>query len=222
MPLNSKFTKFTTASPQLVSVDFVDKATGVGLITFYAGHTDTDGYILSSNAFYSSEASTASGQNVAMDLDFDVLIEKTLIIDGTCIVEIPYILAHDAGSWSSDPNVVVTLRHWDGTTETDLGTATGNKPLVSIGANISKDVLNTVKFDVTRKTFKKGDTLRLTIATAAAGAGTEFILAHDPLGRTNEEATQVVGIDFRGSLSSAIGTWTLTTILKAQIPIVII
>ncbi len=224
MPLPPKLTKFTTASQSLVNVDFTSFATGTGIVVFYAGDVNSTAggftpgeYVLSSEPFFSDKGSTFMGNNVAGDVDFDVVFNRRIEIEGLCIVQVP-IQQSTLGAGSFDTTITARIRHWDGSTETTLVSGTSLQNMGLPGGNVNDAKVGTIRMTIPRKIFKRGETLRLTIETSAGGAVNRSVwIAHDPMSRLDvrsaEDTTTVDG----GTVWDNSGTSALTV----QIPIVV-
>ncbi len=193
----------------------IDVATGRAYTTFYAGDT-ASGKRLTTYQYYSHDGATTSSNNGTLDLDFDALIEKTIIIDGTCVVNVFWRCASGSGPYNADSTITATLRHYDGSTETDLGTDNASKSVTGVTAGDEVDFLISLSFDVIRKVFKKGDILRLTIASTGAGGTVRVIIMHDPKNRLTPQSTGRVQPKVEGA--DAI---TVSSQLTVQIPIFI-
>lgn len=208
---------FSKVAPQVVSVSFIEYASGTGIIQFFAGDANSTaadtavGYFLTSATPYSDIGATPSGYNAALDLDFDVVLNRATVIEGDCIISIPVMLGNNTGS-TSDVTSTLTgeLQHYDGSTETNLGTDTCVVQRNVNNASLLHEV-GTVKFTVARTHFKKGDTLRVTVKSSAAGANKEVTIGHDPANRTDLFMVTALGDSaFAG-----------TTQLIANIPILV-
>ncbi len=175
----------------VASYDYFDIAEGTGVKIFYGFHTkveSTDDYHLtgtvipSNDIQFSVNVSNASLTKV-FDFDFDLApFNLPKRIEGTAYASVP--IRQGAGSGSSSFYIIAKLRHWDGSSETDIASAQ-SETLTSI--DIEKNVL--VPITVPFQHFKKGETLRLTIegwqvgepSVGAVGIG------FDPTGRTTSE-----------------------------------
>jgi len=161
--------------------DYVDTFTGVGYIAVYpCGSMDdtTKTYLLTTNATIGSDALNFSVVDATFDLDFDLKITQPFkIANALCFA----IFMQDQSA--SGITTTIRLRHFDGTTETELGS--GLAKTTDGGTVIEK---KTIQFTATRKLFKKGDTLRISAsATKDAGSTTWYF---DPAGRkTSTETT---------------------------------
>ena len=94
-----------------------------------------------------------------IDIDFDITIEGERLIGGDCLAQVKF----DTFEGASSEVVafpIVKVVHYDGTTETVLATMQG-KEENSVSA--SKEFTHSLKGTVTKKNFKKGDILRITI-----------------------------------------------------------
>ena len=215
MPLPPQFTKYTTASPVLVNVDFFDLAAGVGIKRYYAADVNSDTkdtvgeYLLTTNTIFSSVGFTK--QAGALDIDFDIVLTRNLTIGGECVINIPVKMQNSAGGGGEGTTTyTATVRHWDGSTETDLGSETTLVSLTLPTSDASVATIATIRLDITEKQFRNGDTIRLTIAhTGAAGTANFVSTGHDPQGRITIDAGIGAGIQ-----------WT-TTATTIDLPIIL-
>ncbi len=188
---------FTTVAPSIKSFDFRDIASGTGIIEFFAGNT-VDKNILSDNSFYSKDIFQSSGNmavssdQIRLDIDFDVLMNATTTIEGTIVVNVP-IAARRSGA-TTTAHVVIKLRKWDGTTETEIASNTSS--VLSNNSAGVKYLMTATDLTIPRTTINVGETLRLTIELWGSGEATpssvEF--AHDPKNRTTGWDTTVPSI----------------------------
>lgn len=178
-------TNFQSLSPVIANYDFVDIASGTGYINFYAGNT-VDDTILSNFSYYSDvmwhSGSTSSGSYaLVIDLDFDTTLNRPLDLKGLGIVNIPFCLADNN---SSDyGKVVVTLRKWDGATETDI-VSNESREFTAVGTFTY--TMLAVDLNIPLTHFKIGETLRLTIQGygKTSGNSVTYQIANDPKNRT--------------------------------------
>ena len=195
MPIPIVYKK--AGEPVVASYDYTDIAEGTGRIIFYAMNENTggtDNYLLInkelySNDIYSSEASGTTAASKILDLDFDVIFNMPKRIKGDIIVSIP-ISTQRGPTYNHYTYAIVKARHWDGTTETELGSATTETVMGSAGAGTYIDALKTVKINIAAiRHFKKGETLRITIElwgwTANAGEARQHAFGHDPKARAS-------------------------------------
>lgn len=206
----------------IASYDSTDLIAGTGIILLYGG-TTVDKTILSNFVFYSNKvaqtaAATADGAFVKeFDMDFDVTINKKITLQGTAIVTVPIKVTNTAGGGASaQAYAVAILKKEDVTIVTNTGVTNGIV-ISSVtdrgwGANIAygSPSIDLVIPDGT--SFKKGDTLRLTIEIWGKGVGVAgtVTFAHDPADRTQDW--------------DADSTWdstgkTMTSQLKLQLPV---
>ena len=197
MPIPILYRKSSEAG--VASYDFFDLASGQGIVTIYGGAVytgvTTKSYLLTSQTFYSDDVVTSisgasySTATKALDIDFDMSLNRPLTIKGNAIVNIPIgIQAGSGDTFTINANAI--LRRWDGTTETDIITASG---AYLSGALITGDYLRgmtAIKLNIPQTHFKAGETLRLTAEiygdTQNGNPGTYFI-GHDPLNRASTE-----------------------------------
>lgn len=211
MPLKSELTKFSTASPTLASYSYTDIAEATGIQIFYGGNTmqeTTKTYvlfgqtILSHNTLTASTAVLTGSYAKVLDLDFDLApFNLPKNIKGTAYVAMGILIGWDATS-TVNGYVIAKLRHWDGTTETEIASGQ-TETLSNVNQSASLKGNRLVKMTVPLTHFKKGDTLRLTLEgwsnCTGAPAGSDLMyIYHDPKNRN--------------------GTATFSEILEAHIP----
>lgn len=170
----------------IASYNFTDIAAGTGIIEFYAGtsYNPTINYRLSNLRFYSDDiAITATSTDALgipvkqLDVDFDVLINKSFMAQGLAIVNIP---VHWVSSASSTIYLVAKLRKYAGGAETEI--ASGQSWTMSYGSRMFA-----INFTVPQTTFKKGEYMRLTLEvwiTNSTGSVSTYHIGTDPQGRT--------------------------------------
>ena len=178
----------------IASYDYTDIAEGTGVQNFYAiTRTQASGttkYELTGTVNYSYTLSTAGiaiENGISIEKDFDLTtFNMPKRIKGKCSVYIPWYLVVTGADKSTYVYITAKLRHWDGSTETEIASDT-TKPTQSYSTTGSPYTLySTLSFTCPLTPFKKGETLRLTIigTTDAAGVGSTGIgtvtLHHDP------------------------------------------
>ena len=204
---------FDTSQQPLANYNYEDIADGSGMLTFYGNHSmedTTDNYLLSSQKIASQKAETYLGVTSGtfikvMDLDFDnppFNLPKNII--GTAKISIPYMADAPSGN-STEVYLIAKLRKWDGSSETELGSAQ-SETIIEDGTGPQIDRrqgLMTMTIPLTH--FKKGETLRLTVEVWAKGTAgnTNVGIGHDPPGR--------ISTNFPG-------TDGVSTIMKVNIP----
>lgn len=187
---------FDVLSPVIANYDFVDIASGTGYINFYAGNT-VDKRLLSNFMYYSDylEIDTASGNSggawvKVFDHDYDIILNRPLDLNGVAIVNIPMVLQRMGNTATARVYATLTLRKWDGVSETDISTNNSKEYNVTLNPAGTNDVFMTATdLDIPLTHFKKDETLRLTIELYAKTTGTTQVYfvgyAHDPMNRTS-------------------------------------
>jgi len=207
MSLNKPFQHAPSA---IASYNYTDISSGTGITDFYAGQAALSGssvsYILSNVAFYSNSVATANYTGTdgtyteKFDIDFDVVINRPFRIGGIVMANIPMKCQHEAGSAgaSADFYVIVKLRKWDGTTETEIASNTTKNVNTSVG--VTTYDISAVYLNIPETNFKKGETLRLSTigyASRTQDGNYNVQMAYDPKNRA-------IGWDASGSPSSLI------------------
>lgn len=215
MALSPKLTKFSTASPVTLNVDFIDFVTGVGVKRFYAADVNSDTRDTVGERILTTETITSSigftNTATTADYDFDIVLTRNLRVGGECVINIPYKFTNVSGGQTDATCLLtVTVRHWDGSTETDLGSETTLAALTVITSLSLSAGIATIRLNVTEKQFKIGDTLRLTIVHGETTGAEEIAIGHDPAGRI----TVFPGVQTGGE------EWT-TTATTMDLPIIL-
>lgn len=197
MVLNQKYQTQPTA---IASYDYTDIAEGTGTVVYY-GFQDEDSvgvsYNLSNQLFYSSAIETTvditqySNFSASTDYDFDLTGFNTpKRIKGTARIQQGIALGGraDEHAWMY---LTYNIIHYDGTTETIIGTNT-SETFETTSATITPNIVN-LPITLTETSFKKGDILRVEEKIFISGAGFtnvgEAYIAHDP---QNRDGTAVI------------------------------
>ena len=174
------------------SYDDISEGTGVNLLLgFQQKETTNVTYALSKSAFYSTLIETSvnitggMSDTPVIDLDFDLgEFKLAQTISGTARIQQGINIQGRAGETASF-YVTYKIIHYDGTTETILGTATSQT--VSIGSAINESHMVNIPIALTRKRFRKGDIVRVNIEVFATGVGAgnvgDATIGHDPQNR---------------------------------------
>lgn len=185
MPLDTPdLTELTTATQKLVTFTSSDVLSGVSYIDYYAGKT-INGAVLTRTPLPSYyrigtdigyQTSFAAG---AVDTDFDVTFAEGITFKGEAIISMQ-VYSANAGATRTTNTITVYLRHWDGTTETQLGTATANYDPENDGAGYETFRTFTFSMDLAHVHFAVGDTLRFTLVGTQSTNGGAVVVQHDP------------------------------------------
>ena len=184
----------------LVSYDYMDIATGTGIQSFYLHSSETSAgttYHLTGTVAYSDDILRQLDGNGTTDDDFDLTafnLPKT--VKGTAHLIVPWYAAYGGSAGSGSMSMVCKIRHWDGTTETDLATVTSETIIIAALGAAKGGVWN-FPMTIAQKHFKKGDILRVSVAMTISGTETDkpkLYFGIDPKNRTNAsmDSTQSV------------------------------
>lgn len=192
MPLTPKFNKFSTASPVVATFDFVDIAENTGVVRYFGIHSKeqtTDQYSLIRNTVASNDRElVTAGADADFDIDFDTSVfALARTAKGTAYVNISGFAETSSGTQTLI--ITATVRHWDGSTETDIGSAISET--ISIGPTNTLQKRLLLKIVLTDKIFKVGDTLRLNIVGTADGGTGSTGFGHDPKERAAANLTTI-------------------------------
>ena len=184
---------YRTGGDVQVNYDFADVISGTGYIAFYL-QAANEGSPSPSTAYQltrqtmrsypvSSQGSTATSSDTkVLDLDFDYLLDRPLTLSGDAICDISTSLDDGPNVGTAEHFVIVKIRKWDGSTETDLVTSQGDT-FTRSGGTSTAYYRNTLKFNIPQTHFKKGDSIRVTAEcwVNAGGTGTcNGEIAHSP------------------------------------------
>ena len=166
-------TRYNSQSNNIISYNWADIASGTGYVTYYlsmvrsdSGAGDAFSFILTPNQA-PGYTSTTLGWTSTSTTNFDLTpFNRPAVVKG---------IAYFAGQINDEgePDGIITssLVHYDGTTETTIGTA-----VATLGEE--GDVNFNLAFDVSEKQFKKGEILRLKVAISNSNT----LISIDPSG----------------------------------------
>lgn len=162
--------------------EFSDAIAGRSMQLYHAvAATDSAGvdYVLTRDSGTSRPTLTAAQPTFGVNgHDFDITINKPTIFAGIATIDITFGQTGGGAGAAKDFNVYFKIYHYDGTTETEIGTVdTETQSLTTDGSIRTK-----MNCTITRKLFKIGDILRLNMkGTTDSGVGTRKITVwHDP------------------------------------------
>src|SRR3990167_2438325 len=125
-------------SENLTTYSFDDISSGTGFVYLYGSQNSKDGtsniYRLTPTIHYTQQTyisaaiSNANNGLATLDIDFDMLMNKTTIIKGDVICNVPVRLDTTAGA-RGNIKVKCLVRKWDGSTETEIS-GTGGLSIV--------------------------------------------------------------------------------------------
>ena len=168
-----------SAERAIASYSYTDIAEGTGVVAFYGANTDA-GYILTTNSSLGSRTAwieTTSSE--ILNEDFDVTFNSPRVIKGTLLANIPVSFA--TGN-SKAATATITVYHYDGTTETQLGTATHTTAATTATQPDNLQII-CLETEIAKTKFKKGETLRITVVTSVDSSGSTRYTGFDPKGR---------------------------------------
>ena len=176
---------FTTGSESITTFDFTERITGLGVQKYYlyqSKDVSTISYSLTETILQSQVATLdlAGVSPSTVSFDFDTpIFQIAQTTSGSARFTFDW--AFTEGQAGQNAQGKIYIRHWDGTTETDLGSAQTKQGLGSSGDTESMVI------PLTKKHFAVGDILRVTVEvtyTGTAGAPNgAFVVG------TNPEAT---------------------------------
>lgn len=228
--------RYRKDAPYNVSFSWEDIRDGTGYSVFYGGSMAGTTYT-SPNTFYSGmrhkngaevTLTTEDTYYELLDFDFDIIFNRAVNLFGDFLVTVPFGISKvDATADDFFIKCTVDVYHYDGTTETQIGsTATSEEAwkdeLSGVGAvfsHISTLVVNAAA----RVHFKSGDTLRFTIkvygqCTDAAGKKLRGGIGCDPLNRSDEVFYNQIAVPHTDNDGYQVIETDEPTQLKFQVP----
>ena len=205
---------FTTTTPVIATFDFTELASGTGIITLSAYSSETSGgldyHLTSDTTQFSSTIETLVNQDAAtvtIDEDYDLPeFNESITLNGVATVSFTLVIKADAAAGSTGV-ATVTIRKFDGTTETDLVSVT-SPTIPNPSSTATTKELMVIPLTIPKTVFQKGDTLRLTIVAVGTRAGSlshRIYLGHDPRNRDSSDAGGIVpSTDDPDTISSTI------------------
>jgi hypothetical protein len=172
------------SSPALASYNYVDIATGTGYRIFYGNAvTYTNAgvvkYILTDNSgAYSAKdgyTSIPNGANPRWDQDFDITFSLPQTIEGKALVCIP--CANPGGGGPYTQYLEVKIIHYDSVTESIIGAEIKSETFEN-----PYQKTQVLEINCTKKVFKRGEILRVSVKATSSEATTTFYVGHSPNG----------------------------------------
>ncbi len=167
-----------------------DIISGTGFVTFLGLKAGSGGvYRLDPSNKISSQPTQTQGTHSGAslqevhDIDFDITFNRTVTLKGETIINVPIFFSETNTNASRDIYCIAKVRHVDsGATETDI--FTGGQSSTNDHTHNTYLMYACVP-DITQKTFKQGETLRLSISVfvqgGAAGDTGACNISHNPI-----------------------------------------
>ena len=120
--------------------------------------------------------------NTSFDIDFDITINKPTIFAGVATIDCNWAHMQNGSEGTKITTLVLTLIHYDGSTETTLDTKTHGITQAS-----GEIIAGKYNFTIATKLFKIGDILRLSVSfTTNVTSGRYSVVNFDPETAGNE------------------------------------
>lgn len=181
MPIPKVYRK---SPPLQINFDFADILSNAGWVTMYGISDEADTKTLSRQALESTDVeSRKTGTSGNVEANFDFTFDIAQKVKGKLYVTIT-IEAEGFGSNTAQNDTTIEIFHYDGTTETTIGTQQSIAQLNNPVDTAADQARTTLTFDVDRF-FKKEDILRVevisTVTSAHASSSAAFY--HDGANR---------------------------------------
>lgn len=194
----------------IATYNFFDIQEGTAITTFYPSKVATGpsayAYIATTNTEVYSETDGFTDAN-GMNIDIDITFNLPKILKGVMYMNIPVNVKATSGT--EDVAITGTIIHYDGSTETTIGAATTTPDTSTSTSNASK--MRIIKWNLTEKHFRAGETLRITLTGVVDGTGSgSGNIGHSPVGTQNAGS---------GTLFESLGTSRLTLFVPFKLDI---
>ena len=186
MVLTTELTKFTTASPAIASYDYTEIEDGLGYSYYYPFTTEDAQYLMTGNsALYShnSYTSVRSTTGTLIDQTFQMAFNSNKELNGIIYYNVPLTIDVAGSSISRTMTVEVKIYHYDGTTQTQLG-STKEVIYTANGTGSSLDTIACFAIDADYQHFRVGEYIQLNLKiTYACSNNSTWGVGHDPANR---------------------------------------
>ncbi len=202
MTVPSKFRK--NKSRILTSFDSVAIESGIGYTKYFVGSSTSGAYIVNSTKFDSERPHTGTLQGTTaggtftkyVDIDADITFNLPRTVKGDLFVNVPIGVKNRSAlsteSWFM--YVVTKIYHFDGSTETQLGTSASGAVFFTdaLNNNESKGFTANNKVNVPSTHFKIGETLRISThgyfaTNGATPRQSDTGIGHEPNATADED-----------------------------------
>ena len=194
-------TVFRNRQERIISdFDFTDGVGFSGVIQYFPATASPDRDILTKTTMYSNEVVTSAGAvgtvgfETVHDLDFDVLVGGSpIIIKGMLIANVAIAArGGNSGSTGNKTRTTVTIRKWDGSTETDIASNLGTeRSWENPAANTNLGgFMDLIEVEITTQTIiPSGEYLRINILVEQKNSTgtTIYSVGHDPKNRDGND-----------------------------------
>lgn len=175
--------------PAVASFSYNDIANAAGYVTYY-GQANWDSgsalaYSLITTPVEAQDTYTEQAPSQDNTYTFDVTFNQPRILNGDCYVVVPY-FAKAVSTSAITVTVYASLFHYDGSTETQIGSTVSDSYTLNVTSTTQHDELLSAIIEPSNETkFKLNDVLRLKVrivTSSSANANSRGALWHDPTG----------------------------------------
>ena len=178
-------TKYRQATDAIINYDFVDIISETGYISVYGFSDEANNKLLIRQVLESSDVkSQVVGTSGNVEVNFDYEFNKGAHIKGDMYVTIT-IFADGSASNAVDNDTTIEIFHFDGSTETTIGTQQAMERLNNPVSTAEDQARYTAKFAVDKR-FSRGDKLRVEVISTLANSSNvnnKIGFYHDPKNR---------------------------------------
>ena len=160
--------------------NFSDATAGRSLQLYYGVSTEdstgTDNILTRDSGISSFNKAWTNGGN-SIDRDFDITINKPTIFAGIASIDVNWGILQSGSSNGATVVIEFNIIHYDGSTETNIGTITS----VTMNETTTSSRSDKLKLLVTRQLFGVGHILRFNVIVTMTGDPTKYGgCYHDP------------------------------------------
>ena len=184
--------------PVIASYNWVDVADGTGIVKFYGLTSQTTPSILNTSAIASKTIETqgappaGASYGLVVDLTFDTnVLSSPRTLKGTAVFNVAGGM-YKIGGGDVSYYPAIRVCKWDGTTETQITSASGAVVALHAAATYEKAANdNTIQVTIPETDFKVGESIRIVSQFYGIGNGSiPLAMGHSP---QNYDTTNAVG-----------------------------
>lgn len=177
----------TPSAQAMATFPSTEIAEGTGIVSFFGADTEDNGtttHFLTNNVIHSDQVGTSGTET--LDIDFDsAKFNFPKRMKGTFRAVVPLVWGLEASAAGGFIDCKVLVRHFDGSTETEIASNTKSRVGAVAATNDTVQDVFVIEIPITTaKHFKKGEQLRVTVQVTGQVSSTKVGLFHDPKDRS--------------------------------------